>query len=69
MPDGAYRLNLCTRRWQRWRQRRRPSRRAEQGGIALGLQRSAYLEDRTPLRFAQQIEDRRGGFVAPKGYE
>ena len=39
-------------------------------GLPLGLQAlGPYLEDRTPLRFAQLIEDQRGGFVAPKGYE
>ncbi|MEO8541216.1 MAG: amidase family protein [bacterium] len=39
-------------------------------GMPLGLQAvGPYLEDRTPLRFAQLIEDQRGGFVAPKGYE
>jgi amidase len=39
-------------------------------GLPLGLQAiGPYLEDRTPLRFVQLIEDQRGGFVAPKGYE
>ena len=39
-------------------------------GLPLGLQAlGPYLEDRTPLRFAQLVEDGWGGFVAPKGYE
>lgn len=39
-------------------------------GLPLGLQAvGPYLEDRTPLRFAQLIEDERGGFVPPKGYD
>jgi len=39
-------------------------------GLPLGLQAvGPYLEDLTALRFVQLIEDARGGFVAPKGYE
>jgi amidase len=39
-------------------------------GLPLGLQAlGPYLEDRTTLRFAQLIEDQRGGFVAPRGYD
>jgi len=38
-------------------------------GLPLGLQAvGPYLEDRTPLRFAQLVEDQRGGFVPPQGY-
>ena len=40
------------------------------GGLPLGLQVvGPYLEDLTPLRFVQLLEDERGGFVAPPGYE
>ena len=39
-------------------------------GLPLGLQAlGPYLEDRTPLRFVQLVEEGYGGFVAPKGYE
>lgn len=39
-------------------------------GLPLGLQAvGPYLEDLTTTRFAQLVEDQRGGFVAPKGYE
>ncbi len=39
-------------------------------GLPLGLQAvGPYLEDLTVLRFVQLIEDARGGFVAPAGYE
>jgi amidase len=38
-------------------------------GLPRGLQAvGPYLEDRTPLRFAQLVEDQRGGFVPPQGY-
>ena len=38
-------------------------------GLPLGLQAlGPYLEDRTPLRFVQLLEDERGGFVAPPRY-
>lgn len=38
-------------------------------GLPLGLQAlGPYLEDRTPLRFVQLLEDARGGFVPPPRY-
>jgi amidase len=39
------------------------------GGLPIGLQAiGPYLEDRTPIRFAQLLEREMGGFVAPEGY-
>lgn len=39
-------------------------------GLPLGLQAiGPYLEDRTPLRFAQLVTKEIGGFVAPPGYD
>ena len=39
------------------------------GGLPLGLQATGpFMEDRTPIRFAQLIEQEFGGFLAPPGY-
>jgi len=39
-------------------------------GLPLGLQAiGPYLEDRTPMRFAQLLEQEWQGFVPPPGYE
>ncbi len=38
-------------------------------GLPIGLQAiGPYLEDRTPIRFAQLVERERGGFVRPPGF-
>ncbi|RAM62675.1 amidase [Herbaspirillum rubrisubalbicans] len=38
-------------------------------GLPLGVQiMGPYLEDRTPLRFAQLVEQELGGFIAPSAY-
>jgi amidase len=38
-------------------------------GLPIGLQAiGPYLEDRTPIRFAQLLEREMGGFAAPPGY-
>jgi len=40
------------------------------GGLPVGLQAvGPYLEDRTPIRFAELLAEQIGGFRAPPGYE